>query len=463
MSTPSDQRSDGPGGGKPFDPCSQVQRDLSSLMDGEVSDDATRRILVHLEVCPGCKSFMQSLRLQMGLHRSSQADLSSGSPSKEQKGQHEKWGGMEKDPNFFDPFAQSFEGDDDPFAGDLFEGEEVWDGMEDWDSPSADSFLGKMVDESRERLAEVFYQLGRAYLCLTTNQHFWILTYKEPVPIPEFHDRGKAILEGVSGGEVIPPNVKKTEEREGWLEARHLLEGKLDEEEDLLEKAHRYLLEALSLKAPFPKALIWLGDLWFKRGDYGKARSSYEEVLRTWTEAGGAKDQATGVPLRVFAMEKLAVLSYHLGMLKEAISYTEEEIRLGAVEMHPTFSSALWNLGAMRVETGDVAEALEPFSRLYRDFPEQRDRWFLVFSSRSPQFFEAIEQDEKLLESFEVACPSWFDASSRKKMKEYEADSGQTLFSVREEREKKAKNGSLDARDRSRGSAKKGSMKKPGA
>jgi tetratricopeptide (TPR) repeat protein len=400
-------------------------------MDGEVSDDATRRILVHLEICPGCKAFMQSLRLQMGFHRSSQVQGGKGTVKKGEK--------KDSTYDFFDPFAQSFEDEEDPFAGDLFAGEELWEGMEEWDSPSADSFLGKMVDESRERLADVFYQLGRAYLCLTTNQHFWILTYKEPVPIPEFQDRGKAILEGVSGGELIPSHVKNKGEREGWLEARHLLEGKLDEEDDLLEKAHQYLLEALSLKAPFPKALIWLGDLWFKREDYAKARTSYEEVLRVCPEGQGPKDQATGVPLRVFAIEKLAVLSHHLGRIEEAISYTEEEIRLGAVEMHPNFSSALWNLGAMRVEMGEISQALEPFSKLYQGFPEQRDRWFLVFSSRPPHFFEAIEEEGDALRFLEDECSDWFGVEARQKMKEARPNAGKTLFSVREEREKRQK------------------------
>ncbi|HHI80478.1 MAG TPA: tetratricopeptide repeat protein [Planctomycetes bacterium] len=430
MKTPGDQGRDGQGGGKSFDPCSQVQRDLSALLDGEVSDEGTRRILVHLEVCPGCKAFMQSLRLQMGLHRSTKGDGDNQTRKRKQP--------EEGSPEFFDPFAQPFDGEEDPFAGDLFAGEDLWEGMEDWDSPSADSFLGKMVDESRERLADVFYQLGRAYLCLTTNQNFWILTYKEPVPIPEFHDRGKAILEGVSAGELVPPQVRDKGEREGWLEARHLLEGKLDEEEDLLEKAHRYLLEALSLKAPFPQALIWLGDLWFKRKEYSKARASYEEVLRVCPEGEGPVDQATGVPLRVFAIEKLAVLYHHLGDLKQAISFTEEEIRLGAVEMHPNFSSALWNLGAMRVEMGEVPLALEAFSRLYRDFPEQIERWFMVFCSRPPEFFEAIEEDPRILSSFERECPEWFGAEARRKRKETIPNPGQTLFSIRELRGKKA-------------------------
>ncbi|GEM_PF-2604559 len=446
MSTPNDLGSDGLGGGRPFDPCAQVQRDLSSLMDGEVSDEATRRILVHLEVCPGCQTFMQSLRLQMGLHRSSH---DSG-----EKGAEKTRKVTRDDPEFFDPFSQPFEGEDDPFAGDLFEGEEAWEGMEGWNEPSADSFLGKMVDESRERLAEVFYQLGRAYLCLTTNQNFWILTYKEPVPIPEFQDRGKAILEGVSRGELIPPNIKNPGERDGWLEARHLLEGKLDEEEDLLEKAHRFLLEALSLRAPFPKALIWLGDLWFKRADYAKARSCYEEVLRVCPEGDGPTDQATGVPLRVFAIEKLAVLSHHLGQVDEAIAFTEEEIRLGAVEMHPNFSSALWNLGAMRVEKGEVSKALQPFSKLYREFPEQRDRWFLVFSSRSPQFFAAIENDLGAIQFLEAECQKWFGPEARRKMKESRANSGQTLFSFREGKERRPSGLPLDSSE--------GAAKEPG-
>ncbi|MCB1632358.1 MAG: zf-HC2 domain-containing protein [Pseudomonadales bacterium] len=52
------------------DPCLQIQVDLSAMLDGELDPASVRRVMVHSDVCAGCRSFLRGIRDQVRMHRS---------------------------------------------------------------------------------------------------------------------------------------------------------------------------------------------------------------------------------------------------------------------------------------------------------------------------------------------------------------------------------------------------------
>ena len=49
--------------------CPQIEIDLSAMVDGELDPASVRRVLVHSEVCPSCRGFLDGIRTQMRAHR----------------------------------------------------------------------------------------------------------------------------------------------------------------------------------------------------------------------------------------------------------------------------------------------------------------------------------------------------------------------------------------------------------
>ena len=88
------------------DPCAELQADISALLDRELDDARVRRVLVHVEICPHCHRFLNSLRTQVDLHRHLWQEI-----SEEETAEARVPGDLD---------SRAVEEDEDPFAGDLF-------------------------------------------------------------------------------------------------------------------------------------------------------------------------------------------------------------------------------------------------------------------------------------------------------------------------------------------------------
>jgi hypothetical protein len=51
------------------DLCLPIQADLSAMLDGELDPAGVRRVTVHSDACSACRSFLDGIRQQVGLHR----------------------------------------------------------------------------------------------------------------------------------------------------------------------------------------------------------------------------------------------------------------------------------------------------------------------------------------------------------------------------------------------------------
>jgi tetratricopeptide (TPR) repeat protein len=381
-------------------PCNAVQVDISAMLDGELDEARVRRVLVHIEICPQCRSFMQRLRGQIELHR--EAWRLDAAPGKQEAGQQE-------DP--LDVSALSGVGgralpsplEEDPFAGDLFEDldEELFWGEEQ------EAELARLIEDGRERLAEVLYQLGRAYVLLTVNPAFFRILSKEPVPIPEFRLRGRAILDGVSGGQDAPLD-EDGQPMAGFAEARELLDGRLDSEQDNLEKGRKLLEEALLLDPGRIPARIMLGHYYWQKLELDYAARLFRDVWRRTHALGEQepRDPSTGVPLRCYALEHLGNIYIAEDLQYMALRIFRMLVDSGVMQIHANFSSCLLNLSYTCLQIGADEQGLQALLRLYRDFPSKRSEMGQIIGLR-PDFLTLLDQ-ESFAERLARACPEWF-------------------------------------------------------
>lgn len=356
------------------DPCMDIERDVSALLDSELDQAGLRRVLVHLEICPKCRGFLDSIRAQVTLHQ-----------------------GMWKT-----AAREAAEPEDavavDPFAGDLFA-----DVESDLDLVAEPSALQQSIFEDvRERIGEVLYQLGRAYIILARSPATFRIIAREPVPVPEYLTRGKALLDGVSSVE----RDADIDERRGWREARELLDGRLDGVQKNFDKGRRLLEESLAIRSGSNAARILLGQVMTESGDYEAARAVFESILAD-PAARESGDPVTHVSFRVYALESLGNLHLCAGDNEAALHFFEEVRASDAMRIHDDFSSCLLNIAvtSLRLERFDrAAAALE---ECYRDFPSRREPIRSQLVMHRPMLRD-LERDPATMTRLAASCPLWF-------------------------------------------------------
>lgn len=371
--------------GHASDPCLDLQADISALLDRELDDSRVRRVLVHVEICPRCNRFLRSLRTQIELHR-------------------ELWEGID---------AEQALVEEDPFAGDLFEAADLEPELAEADGPrggepGAESFLDRMLAESRERLAEVLYQLGRAYVLLNSSPEFFSVTVREPVPIPEFRLRGKAILAGTGSLRDAAPEAMQ----DGWAEADSLLDGKLDRSPKNLDKAQCLLEQALRLRPGSCSTLVMLGQCYLYRCDHSRARFCFQGVIRQTRKDGGPKDPLTRVPLRTYAIESLGNICLVEDQPEEALRYFRRVVASGAMNLHPTFATSLLNVAWAALQVGRNEEAAAAFEEFYRRFDSRRQETAEMLALK-PEVRRLVDADPALKLRLAESCPEWFGTTMK--------------------------------------------------
>jgi len=354
-----------------MDPCAGIQADISALLEAgaglvegsgvapsAADEELLRRILFHIEGCERCHRFMGQLQRRVE--------------------------------------AETVEA---AFDGDLFSGA---DEVEE----DANTFLARMLSESREKLAHVFYQIGRAYYVLANCPEFFLSLTKEPVAIPEYQLRGRAILDGVSGA---VSNAGDDSER-AWNKARRILEG--ESSESNLAKGRRYFEAALTLLRNFPSAALMLGHCLMQKGEYAQAKAVYRQLLCDLPRVDGPKDRVTQVPLLIYVIEHLGNLYLSEENPRGAARYFRLVLRSGAAERHSNFMSGYLNLSYATVLTGDLETSARCLEVLYAKFPEHRDQAAKVLGLR-PTWVEKLQSVPEVWERLSVRCPEWFGPGVR--------------------------------------------------
>ncbi len=210
-------------------PCLQIQADLSAMVDGELDPPSVRRVMVHSDVCDGCREFLEGIRSQVRLHRASHAAMaeSNGAGSADAKA----------------------------------------------------SALRAKLTENRVCLGRILYELGRGFALMGLSPDFSRDVGKEPVPVPDLAMRGKSFLDEVTRW------ARGAGQSDGeWVAAKDLLEAGAHSSIENLAKGQRLLSECLALQPDLHEARIYLGLVHSVRGQRSLARRQFHTVLDATTD-----------------------------------------------------------------------------------------------------------------------------------------------------------------------------------
>lgn len=200
------------------EPCLPIQADLSAMVDGELDAAGVRRVLVHADRCAHCRGFLDSVRLQIKLHRSAV-------------------GADAKTPAAPAPVV----------AG-----------------------LRAALTASTRKLARILYELGRGHVLMGLSPDYSREVAKEPVPVPDMAQRGRSLVDEAARGAA---------DQSAWIAAKDLFDGVAGDAAANLAKGERLLRECLALDDACHEARIYLGLARHAAGNAQSARGEFERVL----------------------------------------------------------------------------------------------------------------------------------------------------------------------------------------
>lgn len=350
---------------KPGDPCLQIQADLSAMLDGELDASSVRRVMVHSDVCPSCKSFLDGIRVQAIAHQDLHRCLTSDeSEVIEIRGLH---------------------------------------GQQPTRIRVAE--LRQKLTENRTQLARIFYELGRGFVLMGMSPNFSRIVACEPVPIPDMFQKGRNLIDEVERIAAGPG----WEEEQGddsqlggeWVRAKSLFLGDgLRSPEENLAKGRELLQEALMLAPDYHEARIYLGHANHVAQEKTLAISEFKAVLR------GTDDRN----MRAFALLNLGNVFLEDGELQLAAGYFQELVNSGVVDNSPQFGLIYFNLALVAGLRGLTDECEDWLGKLYEKLPHKRRMIAEEIRSR-PQLAIALGRIDGVMERFSQRFPGWFTKS----------------------------------------------------
>jgi tetratricopeptide (TPR) repeat protein len=333
------------------DPCTQIQVDLSAMLDGELDAGSVRRVMVHSDACPSCRRFLDGIRMQARSHRQLCAALAAGADELVEIGA----------------------------AG----GGSIRVGAAE---------LRRQLTENARQLARIFYELGRGFVLMGISPNFSRIVQREPVPIPDMFQRGRNLLdevERIAGSDAVPSE---------WMRARELFgdDWRRSPAQNLL-KGTSLLQEALLLDPDFHEARIYLGHAHHMAGDRARAVAEFGVVLA----------RAPDVDTRGFALLNLGNIRLEDGDLEEAERLFLELVDSGAIEQTPQFGLIYFNLALAYGMQERFDECRRWLQRLYSELPHKRRMIADEFRSRE-DFVASLLRHPGVYESLATNFPCWF-------------------------------------------------------
>ncbi len=326
------------------DVCLQFQVDLSCLVDGELDEAAAGRAIAHLEGCEPCRDFFEDARRQVRAHR------------------------------------------------DLADSEELL--------RKVTALLGAPSDEVEtielvQRLATIFYQLGKAYVLAAVDPGFKVRVFEKAVQVGSFQAEGRGFVEGMlQSGRGSLGGLD-------WAGARGMLNGKLERIENPLEKGRRLLEEALAVDSSHEEARFYLAYIDKHEGKTLRAAQGFRHLFRT------AIDPVN----RAHAAVQLGKLHADQGDHKRAIACYRWVTISGLADEDERFFVVRFNIGINYAHLHDRERALRSFRELLDRHPSRVAEVAQLFA-QSAATRTVIDHQSGFAEELLRICPELFEAPS---------------------------------------------------
>lgn len=298
-----------------------LQQDLSCLVDGELDEGAAAHAMVLLEDSVECQSFFDDIQRFARLHR----DLS--------------------DPQRLEARIAML--------------------------GSAEIARAAENVDLAHRLATIFYQLGKAYtLSALDPEAFRNRVFEAAVPVDTAKTRGRGFVDGVVDSGRLDGSASEASsdafdslmgasseawgKREDWVQARHLLNGRLDRIADPLEKGRRLLEQAIEVDPSHEEARIYLAFVHATDGKKLRAAELYREVF----------DTAISLENRGHAAMQLGPLYFSEGDIRKSLVFLRWVVISGLAGTDARFNVVRFNIGVAYAAGGQTERALDSFRRL---------------------------------------------------------------------------------------------------
>ncbi len=287
-----------------------LQQDLSCLVDGELDEGAAARAMVMLEEDPEARSFFDDIRRFARHHR----DLS--------------------EPQRLEARVA------------MLGAAEVARAAENIDLA--------------HRLATIFYQLGKAYtLAAVDPEAFQERIFERAVPVDQTRTRGRGFVDGVvdSGRADETAGAVGSElwgGRDDWTRARHMLNGRLEQIADPMEKGRRLLEQATEIDPSHEESRIYLAYVLSREGKTLRAAALYRDVF----------DTAMSLENRGHAAMQLGRLHFAEGAVREALVLWRWMTVSGLASADHRFNIVRFNIGIAYASLGLDDRALASFRAL---------------------------------------------------------------------------------------------------
>jgi tetratricopeptide (TPR) repeat protein len=321
--------------------CLQFQLDLSCLLDGELDEVAGANAIAHLEDCTACRTFFEDARAQVRAHR-----------------------------ELADP------------EGLLARYSALLGGQAGGDFQST---------ELVQRLATIFYQLGKAYVLAGADPGFRTRVFEKAAQVASLQTRGRGFVDGVlASGRAQRGGVD-------WSEARHMLNGRLERIESPLEKGRRLLDEALVAEPGHEEARLYLAWLDAYEGKRIRAAHAYRQIFR-----GSVSDENRG-----HAAGQLGTLLAREGEIKKAIACNRWIVASGLADRDGRFFYARFNMGIYWADLRRPERSLRAFRELL-DRHADRLADILQLFLHAPKTRAVIDRQPGFAEALLRTCPELF-------------------------------------------------------
>ena len=324
-----------------------LQADLSCLVDGELDEAAAARVMVRMEESAECRAFFEDARRYVRLHR----DMA--------------------DPVRLEARLATLAG------------------LPDGSTLTEEAEKAELL----HRLATIFYQLGKAYVLAGVDlDDFTERVFQSAVPVEKTKTRGRGFVDGVVlGGKAGGLDLD-------WNRARHLLNERLEQIVDPVEKGRRLLLQALETDPGHEETKIYLAFLCAHEGKRIRAAALYREVF----------DTAMSPENRGHAVNQLGRLYNEEEEWRKAIACWRWLTMTGLADHDDRFWVARLNIGIAYAYAGDRERCLAYLRRLLDVHSGRAADVAKVFAD-TPRLRTAIESQPGFQEALFERCPELFE------------------------------------------------------
>ena len=258
--------------------------------------------------------------------------------------------------------------------------------------------LGANRDLSRpERLASIFYQVGKAYALSAFDPDWRQRVFERAVSVDAARSQGRGFIDGVASrqAEGEPERFGQVD----WRQKRHLLNGLLERIERPADKAKRMLEECLRIEADYDPAHLYLGFLEQKAGLKLRAAKRFRQVFDEGVDPGN----------RGHAAMQLGKLYVAEGEFRTALTWFRWVGLSGLARLDERFFPANFNIGLCYAHLERPARAIEAFRSMLDRHPGRRSE-LAQFFARSPKLRACIDSQPGFAEALLARCPELFSS-----------------------------------------------------